>query len=242
MKIPIVMPTYNRPDYLLKVLAALSECENLNKFKIITSEEPNEEVSKVWDNVNLFECEVERHKNPERFGCTKNIFSALNLGFEQSDKVIVLEDDIVPSKDFLNFFLWAFEEYKDDKNVFGISTYQLIREKLDENLLDKAVKLNLFNPWGWGLWKDSFDEIKTFTGETFLAQSATSWDILLFNKVITQLKYNFIFPKIGRTQNIGEHGTYVPSAEWQRANVFTPFNASSYDKTFTNFKEIENGD
>jgi len=118
-KIPIVMPTYNRSQYLVQVLEGLSKCENLDKFFIVTSEEPDcPEVSALFDKVDFIK--IVRWKNEEKLGCNKNVIQAINFGFDCSDVVVVLEDDIVPGRDFLNYFLWGFENIKPENDIIAL--------------------------------------------------------------------------------------------------------------------------
>lgn len=216
--IPIVIPTNNRPDYLIKVLVALFKCENLDKFKVMTFEEPNSDVSSLLDNFGLLD--IERHPNPSHLGCTKNIHHALTSGFNQFDKVIVLEDDIIPAPDFLNYFLWAFDTYEYSNDILGICSYQMHKEKPASDLINRTDVSRMFNPWGWGTWVNRFNRIDN---SGIFRREEKSWDCLLAEHFYFG-KYNlFIKPVVGRTQNIGEHGTYVPSPEWQRANQHTPF-------------------
>lgn len=237
--ISVVMPVYNRPQYLSCVLEALAMCENISECTVITSEEPYD--CTIGDLFRVFSAtKVVRNLNTSRLGCNKNIYTAIERGFEYNDQVIILEDDIVPTRDFINYFIWAFKNYKDKENVLGVSAYRMRKEKIPGKFLDKVVEKDAFTAWGWGLWKDSWNKIKKEEVEIFFGDPHISWDYLLFNKFIKELKYNFILPIIGRTQNIGEIGTFVPNPQWQRENQYTPYNADSYDKTIINFKEIKN--
>ena len=131
-KIPIVMPTYNRPQYLSQVLEGLSKCENLDKFFIVTSEEPGcPEVFELFNKVDFIE--IKRHINSVRLGCNDNVIQAINLGFLCSEYVVVLEDDIVPGRDFLNYFLWGFENIKPENGIVTLSAYHRL-EQSDEKI------------------------------------------------------------------------------------------------------------
>ena|ERR1035437_426230 len=218
-KIPIIMPTYNRPQYLKQVLSGLYQCENIEQFEIYTSEEPNQpEVSSLFDQVDFIK--VNRWINKEKLGCNINISSAIDRVFKQGyESLIVLEDDIVPGKDFLNFFLWGFNNKEIWSSVSVLAAYNKTNEV--NNNLNIVKKRNWFTPWGWGtkdyVWNAFYKEHKEE-----LQNSGVSWDSQ-FNNYILKNKICELYPVVGRSQNIGEVGTYVPSPEWQRIHQFCDY-------------------
>jgi len=208
-KIPILMPMYNRPDYLKITLNALKKCQNIEKFFIITFEEPNEDCSKIVDNIDFVE--VIRFKNINKLGIKENFASLLKIALK-FEKFIVLEDDIVPNRDFLNYFLWAFNEYNNNENVKTISAYS----RTNGNPNDVELK-NEFCPWGWGSWSRKLNGFIDFS-----FKDTYGWDESI-NKYIIYNKLFSVKPIISRVQNIGECGTYVVSPEWHNINHHTKY-------------------
>ena len=183
---------------------------NINSFFVITFEEPNAECSQIVDKIDFID--VIRNKNEERLGCNRNFAklfeTALNL-----EKFILLEDDIVPQKDFLNYFLWAFKELENDENVKIIGAYSRANGEPNKVELSKE-----FCPWGWGGWGKKLKNTIDFT-----FQGATSsWDCYLNEYMINNNLYS-VKPILSRVQNIGEVGTFVLSAEWQKENQRTKY-------------------
>lgn len=90
----------------------------------------------------------------------KFIFSNKNIGLYSSitsnvrkyinthEKVIVVEDDLVLDKNFLNFMLSNLQYYKDFDNIFQISGHSF----LDFWNQDNAI-LPITTTWGWATWK-----------------------------------------------------------------------------------------
>lgn len=219
-RIPIAMPTYNRADYLRQVLAALKECDNLDKFVVVTSEEPGcPEVSAVLDAVDFVP--IQRHTHPVRWGLSRNVTSAINLAFDLNDVAVILEDDIVPAKDFLNYVLWGLERFRDDPRVISICGYRRLKTAPDPAEVTHATMRHWFTPWGWATWKDRWQH---FYREVYQETDNPSWDNqFCHGYVLKDERHVEIVPMIGRTQNIGEIGTWVPSPEWQRQHQRTPF-------------------
>lgn len=214
MKIPIIMPTYNRPQYLVQVLEGLSKCESLDKFYIITSEEPGQPlVSKLFNKVNFIE--IRRYVNKAKLGCNANISSAITRELKNNERVVVLEDDIIPGRDFLNYFLWGFENL-NPKEMAVIAAYNSGREDSPIEQLSIVHKYKWFHPWGWGTWKKTWDDFYKLNKENL--NRTESWDSQFQKYLLSHDSYYELQPEISRSQNIGEIGTYVPSPEWQREN------------------------
>lgn len=98
---------------------------------------------------------IEREKN---WGLAKNIISGVAEIINKYGKVIVLEDDLIVSDDYLEFMNEALEFYKDDKNIWSISGYTPDLKCLKN--YDKDVYLSVrANSWGWATWKDRWNSI-----------------------------------------------------------------------------------
>jgi tetratricopeptide (TPR) repeat protein len=217
-RIPIAMPTYNRPHYIRQVFNALRECDNLEFFMLVTCEEPAfPEVAREIETVDFMP--VERHLHHTRWGCSRNVCSAINYAFQHGQVAIILEDDIVPAKDFLNYMLWGLDTFQGDPRVIAIGGYQMLKVPPDPALVNVAQKITWLTPWGWATWKDRWERF--YQTRLYLAPNPT-WDAY-FNDFMFGRDGIEIVPSIGRTQNIGEQGVNVPSAEWQRENQQTPY-------------------
>ena len=217
-RIPIAMPTYNRSHYIRQVFAALRECDNLDLFMLVTCEEPGfPEVAQVIESIDFIP--VERHLHHTRWGCSRNVCSAINYAFQHSQVAIILEDDIVPAKDFLNYMLWGLDTFQSDPRVITIGGYQMLKVPPDPALVNVAQKITWLTPWGWATWKDRWERF--YQTRWHLAPNPT-W-AAYFNDFMFGRDGIEIVPAIGRTQNIGEEGVNVPSAEWQRENQQTPY-------------------
>jgi hypothetical protein len=231
MKIAIAMPMYNRRNDIAEVIIALSK-NDLTDCIIVTSEEPCEEVSSLLDGINFLN--IKRHKNPERLGCNGNIVQSLNLAFQEADYVICLEDDIVPGKDFIELYRWYFSQVELTKKYPIITSYNKSNDNylgiIDifcKTLVNKVDSVYGFCPWGWGMTKENW-ESKFNKFEFIDLPSSLTWD-LQFAEHLIENDSKILHPVVGRSQNIGSEGTYVPSKEFHEQHQHCKYWIDSYD-------------
>lgn len=231
----IVMTLCNRPKYTKRVLDALAQCDGIDDVPVYLMCEPiNEEVIRIAKSFRQ-PCEVIMYTEPA--GCNVNTAYALAKGFSIADRVIALEDDTVPARDFLRFIRWGMDEYEDDKSVFSICGYQ--RTGLQElHRTDEVIRENWFTPWGWATWRDRYETVSMGWP---CKDDQISWDT-----VIHRIKLGDrceIRPVMARIQNIGgELGTHVPSVQWHELHHLNRiwFESIADPKPVVNaFREVE---
>lgn len=105
-----------------------------------------------------------RSKN---YGLARSIIDGVTEVLEQSDRIIVLEDDMVTSPHFLTYMNQALDSYADDNRVASIHGYVYpVNQSLPETFFLPGADC-----WGWATWRrgwqhfDSngqylFDELK----------------------------------------------------------------------------------
>jgi len=95
---------------------------------------------------------VERESN---MGLAGNIISGVTNALERYNKVIVLEDDIYPSKGFLKYMNQALEMYEVNANVGCIHAWNYM---LDTSASSTSTFfLRGADCWGWATWKRAWD-------------------------------------------------------------------------------------
>lgn len=133
----VLVVAYNRPHYFKEVLDSLAqnpESQTLPFFFVLDggSEATQEE------NIELIEKSAIKHKEiitrPYNYDCGKNIIDARRFMFDwcNFDKVIVFEDDMVVSPEYisllLNLYNWAKKEYDNVGAVQCINHCYMDRE------------------------------------------------------------------------------------------------------------------
>ncbi len=161
---PIIIFTYRRvPDQLIN---SLLKNDLAQKSEVIIYSDGNKNKNDLDDVI-----EVRKYlQTIEGFKNIKIIESKVNKGLANSiidgvsevinkyGKVIVLEDDLIVSNDFLEYMNEALEFYKDDEKIWSISGYgpnlPCLKDFNDEVYLSVRV-----SPWGWATWKDRWTKI-----------------------------------------------------------------------------------
>jgi hypothetical protein len=98
---------------------------------------------------------IESSKNK---GLANSIIDGVSEVIDKYEKVIVLEDDLIVSEDFLEYMNHALSFYKDDEKIWSISGYgpKLPCLKNYEEDLYLSVRAS---SWGWATWKDRWRKV-----------------------------------------------------------------------------------
>ncbi|MFW5982891.1 MAG: glycosyltransferase [bacterium] len=98
------------------------------------------------------------YKSPKNKGLASSIISGVTQVIEQYGKVIVLEDDLITSPNFLDFMNQALDFYADNQYIHSISGYTLDLSSLKKH--DKDYYLGYrASSWGWGTWKENWENV-----------------------------------------------------------------------------------
>ena len=163
---PIILFVYNRLQHTTKTIEALLANDNAdNSNLIIFSDGPknlndSEKVEKVRSYIRSLSGFksieiIERDKN---LGLANSVISGVTQVLDSCSSVIVLEDDIVTSPNFLNFMNNALNQYRDKENIFSISGYSFIFD------VPTGYNHNVYltpraSSWGWATWKDRWEKV-----------------------------------------------------------------------------------
>jgi hypothetical protein len=95
-------------------------------------------------------------ESEENKGLAKSIISGVTQVINIHDSVIVVEDDLITSTNFLLFMHNALQHYRDENIVFSISGYV---PKVSDTQNYDAFLWGRPHSWGWATWKDRWDNI-----------------------------------------------------------------------------------
>ena len=154
---PIVLFTYCRPLHTRKTVSALQN--NLlasNSDLIIYSDAPhNQDMQGIVDEVRAYLATIigfrsvsVRHRT-HNFGLARSIIEGVSEVLRFSDRVIVVEDDLVTSPYFLTYMNEALERYALDDRVASIHGYVYPCFQS----LPKTFFLRGADCWGWSTWR-----------------------------------------------------------------------------------------
>ncbi len=178
---PIILFTYNRLDETQLAVDSLLKNSLASRSNLyIFSDGPANEsdalkvnaVRSYLKKINGFQ-HVEIIEKETNLGLANSVIQGVTEIMNDYDKVIVLEDDLVVSVNFLDFMNQALDFYNSHPNIFSISGYTLDLPKLKDYPFDYYAGYRA-SSWGWGTWKNIWNEI--------------DWEINDYNK----FKYNFL--------------------------------------------------
>ncbi|MDX2082923.1 MAG: hypothetical protein SFV53_02925, partial [Rickettsiales bacterium] len=162
---PIAFFCFNRADKTKLVLDALAKnnlakdseififCDGPRNIKDLNA---IKQVHSIIDSATGFK-KIHIHKREINHGSQFSIIYGINSVLENNDRVIVIEDDIVTAKDFLNFTNHALEFYENEKNIWCVSGFNYPKNLLT---FPKNYQEDIFfvrgknSSWGWGTWRD----------------------------------------------------------------------------------------
>ncbi len=166
---PIVIFAYNRLEHLQETLHALEQAEGAGDSEVFIyadgykGDKDKEKVLAVHDFLKAYEqkhpykslsvlCKEQNH------GLEKSVIGGVGEVLEKYGRAIVLEDDLIVSKDFLCFMNQALEHYEKNKNIWQISAWTEDVPELKE-LKEDTYLWYRCNSWGWATWLNRWQKI-----------------------------------------------------------------------------------
>jgi len=201
---PIALFVYNRLNHVKKVIEALKKNHTAEKSKIYIfsdfsdSDKEQNKIRKIREylrSINGFkELNIIQRKN--NYGTSKNITAGLNYIFEKHDKCIILEDDILVSKNFLsqmNYFLAKFNKNKQIASIEGFMFPVNFRKDIPDYFFLKGTGC-----WGWATWRRSWKNyeisvqklLKKFSGKKELVTEFDYYNSYPYYKMLKRQKYS----------------------------------------------------
>ncbi len=108
-----------------------------------------------------WQCEVHRLYQDKNYGCDPSGYMSQQWAFSQTDKCIVLEDDVVPSQSFFPFCKELLDRYENDERITMIAGFMTEPSLTDISegapsrgeLVEPSYFFSrAFSIWGWASW------------------------------------------------------------------------------------------
>jgi hypothetical protein len=163
-KAPIAFFAYNRSEHAKQALESLSQCDGALESELFIycdgAKGPKDEkaVKKVREIVKSCNwCgSVQVVEHDVNLGLANSIIHGVTEIVNRYGRIIVLEDDLVLSPQFLNFMNDALDNYDDIQEVMHVSGYMFpVRGKLPETFFYRAASC-----WGWATWKRAWNKFE----------------------------------------------------------------------------------
>jgi GR25 family glycosyltransferase involved in LPS biosynthesis len=159
MESPILYIVFNRPEVTEITFQKIKEIKPKKLYIVIDAARTDkkgeyllvERVKNIVSQKNInWNCELKYLVREENYGCKKNITTAISWALEKEDRLIILEDDIVITKAFIEFANEMLEKYKNTENVAMVSANNYTPLK---SLKSDYLFSNYGHIWGWATWK-----------------------------------------------------------------------------------------
>ena len=187
---PIVLFTYNRPWHLQQTVEALLQ-NPLAKDSLLyvfsdaakneTSRPLVEQVRTYIHQIKGFK-EVIIEEKVTNSGLATSVIQGVTKVLEKHQKAIVLEDDMVSSKSFLNFMNEALDFYQDIDNIFCITGWSPPIQ-IPDNYPQDVYVAKRASSWGWATWLNQWQK--------------ADWDVEDFAEFFNQPTQQKAFNKAG---------------------------------------------
>lgn len=163
-EIPILIIGFNRPDVIRQTFEYVKAAKPTKLYIAIDGARENrpgeeklvEEVKQVFNGID-WECEVHKKYNTQNLGAEVTVSSAVTWALENEEYAIVLEDDIVASKAFLQFAKDMLIRYKDCENVYLVSGGNYTPTEFNSKA-DYTYCFSGHTGCGWATWKRAWDK------------------------------------------------------------------------------------
>lgn len=160
--VPILVITFNRPANTERVLKQVLS-QNPTKL-YIASDGPRPSNHKDEQDVlacrkiiqeMVAGCNAKLLLREMNLGCALGVVSAIDWVFAEEKKLIILEDDCVPSNDFFTFCKTLLERYELNQNVMHISG---TRWNPEFEISSPYFFSTIGHIWGWATWKRAWEK------------------------------------------------------------------------------------
>lgn len=167
MPAPIVLTCFNRPLHLKRTIEALQK-NKLATDSIIyifadgpkLGDEENEkkvaDVHQYIESIKGFKSVIKSY-SPANKGLANSVINAVSQVLKTYNAVIVMEDDLIVSTDFLEFMNEALVKYQNYQKIFSVSGYSYLLENLA--LEDDLFIVKRASSWGWGTWANRWETV-----------------------------------------------------------------------------------
>lgn len=163
-KTPIALFTYNRPKHAQHVLETLAACPRLDECQLHIfcdgPRRPEDETGVAESRLVVREYSTrlgaEVVEGDENLGLARSIVTGVTKLCREYGRIIVLEDDLAVSPDFIDYMLQGLDRYQHEPNVYQVSGYMFPvahPQKPDVFFLPMATT------WGWATWERAWQTV-----------------------------------------------------------------------------------
>ena len=178
---PVIVIGYNRPDTTRTLLTELRHHQIDHLLVILDGPKDTEEDRLKCKQVSRLVKEIDWVRKKDicasktNMGLRERIVSGLDWAFSRVNEAIILEDDCIPARSFIDFCNHGLQKYRSDKKIWTICGQNLQNGR---KIGDGSYYLSSYaHCWGWATWKDRWDK-NTFrsTGWSLKVRDSDVWN------------------------------------------------------------------
>jgi hypothetical protein len=221
MRTPVALIIFNRPDLTERVFAQIAKTKPAQFFIIADGPRPDRPgdaekcaaARAVVDRID-WNCEVLKNYSDVNLGCGHRPATGISWLFEQTDKAIILEDDVIPDLTFFQFCEELLDRYHEDERVWQICghNYQLGQKRGPYSYY--FTRRNICGG-GWATWRRAwkhFDfRIQLWPG---LRETSFILDILEDEALAEKWKQQFDTVYAGKPSSMDAHTADYWDYQW----------------------------
>ncbi len=260
---PVVLFVYNRPEHTRKTIESLlkNALAEQTDLYIYSDGAKNKDAEPLVKEVRQFIKEISGFKNifvVERdinFGLASNIIDGVTDVVNSAGKVIVLEDDLLTSSNFLCFMNEALDKYENEQSVYAVTGYSFAD---GGRVPESTYFLSITSSWSWATWRgkwsifsrdseilkrvisdeskirdfnfdDSYDYVSM--SKLQLDGKINSWAIFWYMSIFLKNGLT-LFPAERLVRNIGYDGSGTHCGDGYIEQELVPFDYSLTDDVF----------
>lgn len=209
MNYPILIVTYNRPERLESFLKKFSN----TKRQIYVG------VDKYEENVELAKKYLKNYKKIQESYLSEDnvifIYSERHLGgkystpyftskvFELTEKLIIMDDDLIFNNDFLNYCDFSLDYFENDKNIYSIEGFNPFTNNDGEGSI---FLTNYTLQLGWATWRNRWD--------TYSNDLANEGTIIILKNLCRNFKFDILSVIFWFIQIYKSEKRYVDAWDW----------------------------
>lgn len=201
LSVPILILGFNNESNIRRII----ECESIEKVKniYISIDGPrknnnhdmreNIKIRKLLEEYNVKKA-IQYRILKYNLGIRKAIPDAINWVLAKHESLIVIEDDVLPTENFINFVNLGLKKYEKEFKVGSIAGYNNILVSNDLNNQSISSRLSIYpESYAWGTWKDRWMLYSDYAVDEITIKQIHEFtkDIL----ITTAWKINFLMAK-----------------------------------------------
>ena len=166
-KLPVLILAYNRYDKFLRCIKTLHSQGVSNIFVSIDGPKnyldirSQELIKEFCNKNNLGMGNIKLNLLEKNYGCRLGPIYGITWFFNNNDYGVVLEDDVILSKNCLYGFADLLIKHKNSSQFMSLSSFN----EYCSNQIKRTYSIPVWRSWGWASWSDKWKEHLNFSEE-----------------------------------------------------------------------------